>query len=229
MNERVLLATFAGFGPAVNEADVVDTLVAVWFGAIYAQAISAGGVIHGRLLPSGDRGISSAVPEAKEADCAGAGIRRVKHGRGFRYEDEAGDRLTDEGGAGARYASSQPARMEGGLDLPRSQGHIQAPASTTQVASSTSTTTRGERSRTAESIEQMLELADAAPRRLRRQASRRRLGAKGFTRDRVLAGGGAACSTSASFGSERASTRRRTSGTASPACASRHVRSKNGA
>ena len=35
MNERVLLATFAGYEPAVAEKDVVDTLVAAWLGAIY--------------------------------------------------------------------------------------------------------------------------------------------------------------------------------------------------
>jgi TetR/AcrR family transcriptional regulator, ethionamide resistance regulator len=37
MNERVLLATFAGHEPAIAEADVVDTLVAVWLGAIYGK------------------------------------------------------------------------------------------------------------------------------------------------------------------------------------------------
>jgi AcrR family transcriptional regulator len=37
MNERVLLATFSGFGPAVDEEHVVDTLVAVWLGAIYGE------------------------------------------------------------------------------------------------------------------------------------------------------------------------------------------------
>jgi TetR/AcrR family transcriptional regulator, ethionamide resistance regulator len=35
MNERVLLATFAGYEPALGEAGVVDTLVAVWINAIY--------------------------------------------------------------------------------------------------------------------------------------------------------------------------------------------------
>jgi TetR/AcrR family transcriptional regulator, ethionamide resistance regulator len=35
MNERVLLTTFAGQGPAVEEADVLDVLVAAWLGAIY--------------------------------------------------------------------------------------------------------------------------------------------------------------------------------------------------
>jgi AcrR family transcriptional regulator len=37
MNERVLLATFAGYTPAVDEAMVIDTLVAVWLGAIYGS------------------------------------------------------------------------------------------------------------------------------------------------------------------------------------------------
>jgi AcrR family transcriptional regulator len=37
MNERVLLATFAGFEPAVPEADVVETLVSVWYSAIYGR------------------------------------------------------------------------------------------------------------------------------------------------------------------------------------------------
>jgi AcrR family transcriptional regulator len=35
MNERVFHAIFAGQTPAVDEANVIDTLVAVWLGAIY--------------------------------------------------------------------------------------------------------------------------------------------------------------------------------------------------
>ena len=41
MNERVLLATFAGYQPAIAEQDVVEVLVSVWFGAIYAQPLPA--------------------------------------------------------------------------------------------------------------------------------------------------------------------------------------------
>ena len=37
MNERVLHATFAGHAPAVDEEHVVDTLFAVWLGAIYGS------------------------------------------------------------------------------------------------------------------------------------------------------------------------------------------------
>lgn len=35
MNERVLLATFAGHTPTIDEATAIDTLVAVWIRAIY--------------------------------------------------------------------------------------------------------------------------------------------------------------------------------------------------
>jgi TetR/AcrR family transcriptional regulator, ethionamide resistance regulator len=35
MNERVLLSTFAGQPPAVDEANVLDVLVAAWLGAVY--------------------------------------------------------------------------------------------------------------------------------------------------------------------------------------------------
>jgi AcrR family transcriptional regulator len=35
MNERVFLSTFAGQTPAVDEASVLDVLVAVWLGAVY--------------------------------------------------------------------------------------------------------------------------------------------------------------------------------------------------
>jgi AcrR family transcriptional regulator len=38
MNERVLHDTFARHAPMVDEADVIDVLVAVWLGAIYGPA-----------------------------------------------------------------------------------------------------------------------------------------------------------------------------------------------
>jgi TetR/AcrR family transcriptional regulator, ethionamide resistance regulator len=44
MNERVLLSTFAGQAPAVDEADVRDVLVAAWLGAIYGAAPPRGSV-----------------------------------------------------------------------------------------------------------------------------------------------------------------------------------------
>lgn len=41
MNENVLHATFAQLQPTVDEASVVDTLVAVWLGAIYGAGSTA--------------------------------------------------------------------------------------------------------------------------------------------------------------------------------------------
>ena len=42
MNERLLLAAFAGYEPAVAEDDLVDTIVAIWFSAIYGRPAPAG-------------------------------------------------------------------------------------------------------------------------------------------------------------------------------------------
>ncbi len=121
MNERVLHSTFAGHEPAIPEDDVVDALAAVWFGAIYGKPVPRRRVIPGRFSLSAIRGNPrSTMPRLRRADCAGAGIRRVRHGRGFRYEDEAGDRLTDEAALERIRRARDPARVEGGLDLPRS-------------------------------------------------------------------------------------------------------------
>ena len=47
MNERVLVASFAGYSPTVDEDNVVDVLMAAWLGAIYGApepgADAAGG------------------------------------------------------------------------------------------------------------------------------------------------------------------------------------------
>ena len=54
----------------------------------------------------------------RRADCAGPGIRRIRRGRGFSYEDGRGvDRR--RGDAGADPAAGDPAGLEGSLDLPR--------------------------------------------------------------------------------------------------------------
>jgi DNA topoisomerase-1 len=122
----------------------------------------------------------------RRADCAGAGIRRAKHGRGFRYEDEAGDRLTDEAALERiRRLAIPPAWKEVWI-CPDPHGHIQATgiddAGRKQYLYHDAWRAKQDRRK----YEQMLELADQLP-SLRRSV-KRRLGAKGFTRDRVLAG-----------------------------------------
>jgi DNA topoisomerase I len=126
------------------------------------------------------------MPRLRRADCADAGIRRVKHGRGFRYDDEAGDRLTDEAALERiRRLAIPPAWREVWI-CPDPHGHIQATgiddAGRKQYLYHDAWREKQDRRK----YEQMLELADQLP-SLRRSV-KRRLGAKGFTRDRVLAG-----------------------------------------
>jgi DNA topoisomerase I len=126
------------------------------------------------------------MPRLRRADCTDAGIRRVKHGRGFRYEDEAGDRLTDEAALERiRELAIPPAWREVWI-CPDPHGHIQATgiddAGRKQYLYHDAWRAQQDRRK----YEQMLELADQLP--SLRRSIKRRLGARGFTRDRVLAG-----------------------------------------
>ena len=126
------------------------------------------------------------MPRLRRADCAGAGIRRIKHGRGFRYEDEAGDRLTDEAALERiRRLAIPPAWREVWI-CPDPQGHIQA---------------TGHRRRGSQAVPLPRRVASATgPPKVRADAGAGRpasvaapqrqapAGSKGFTRDRVLAG-----------------------------------------
>ena len=55
----------------------------------------------------------------RRADCSAAGIHRRKRGRGFSFEDARGHDDHRRGDAGADPRAGDPARLEGGLDLPR--------------------------------------------------------------------------------------------------------------
>ena len=126
------------------------------------------------------------MPRLRRVDCAGAGMKRAKHGRGFRYEDEDGDRLTDEAALErVRRLAIPPAWKEVWI-CPDPLGHIQATgiddAGRKQYLYHDAWRAKQDRRK----YEQMLELADELP-RLRRVV-KRRLGGSGFTRDRVLAG-----------------------------------------
>ena len=188
------------------------------------QAVPAGSDTR-QVFTSSDRGITLHDAEAKRADCAGAGIRREKHGRGFRYDDEAGDRLTTRRRWSATPAAIPPAWREVWI-CPDPHGHIQATASTTRAASSTSTTTQAREKQDPRKYEQMLELADQLP-SLRRSV-KRRLGARGFTRDRVSPAP-CACSTSASSDRGASSTPAENESFGLATLSKSHVRSENGA
>lgn len=122
----------------------------------------------------------------RRVDCAEPGIRRVRQGRGFRYVDEAGDRITDEGALERIAELAIPPAWKEVWVCPDPQGHIQATgydaAGRKQYLYHEAWRRRQDRRK----FGQMLELAEALP-SLRRRA-RRRLGRPGLTRERVLAG-----------------------------------------
>ena len=126
------------------------------------------------------------MPRLRRADCAEPGIRRVRQGRGFRYVDEAGDRITDEGALERIVELAIPPAWKEVWICPDPFGHIQATgydaAGRKQYLYHDAWRLRQDRRK----FEQMIDLAEALP-SLRRRL-RRRLGEKGLTRERVLAG-----------------------------------------
>jgi DNA topoisomerase IB len=126
------------------------------------------------------------MPRLRRADCADPGIRRIRSGRGFRYEDESGDRLTDEAALERiRQLAIPPAWKEVWI-CPDPLGHIQATgfddAGRKQYLYHDAWRVQQDRLK----YEQMLELAVELP-SLRRRV-KRRLNTPGLTRERVLAG-----------------------------------------
>ena len=119
-------------------------------------------------------------------DCAEPGIRRVRAGRGFRYVDEAGDKITDEAALERIGELAIPPGWKDVWICPDPQGHIQATgqddAGRKQYLYHSAWRRRQDRLK----FEQMLELATALP-ALRRRLQRS-LSEPGLTRERVLAG-----------------------------------------
>ena len=83
-----------------------------------------GAWVRGPYVPDRESELSSTGAPVRRgrlrrADCAGPGIRRIRRGRGFSYEDGSGGSYCGRGDAGADPRAGDPARLEGGLDLPR--------------------------------------------------------------------------------------------------------------
>jgi DNA topoisomerase-1 len=122
----------------------------------------------------------------RRVDCSTPGIRRVQRGRGFSYENERGDRLSDEETLRRIRALAIPPAWEDVWICPYPNGHIQA----------TGTDARGRRQyryhddwrrrRDREKFDQMTEFARSLP-TLRRRTAREVRGPEP-TRERVLAG-----------------------------------------
>ena len=122
----------------------------------------------------------------RRADCSEPGIRRVRSGRGFRYVDESGDSVRDEKTVERIRALAIPPAWRDVWICMDPLGHIQATgvddAGRKQYRYHDAWRDRRDRRK----FEQMLELAELLP-SLRRRL-RGRLGQRGLTRERVLAG-----------------------------------------
>jgi DNA topoisomerase I len=129
----------------------------------------------------------SAPPKGRlrRSDCAGAGIRRTGRGRGFSYEDGAGNRIDDaETLARIRALAIPPAWKEVWI-CPDPLGHIQATGYDEAGRKQYRYHERWELRQAARKYEAMREFARRLP-KLRR-AVKRDLGLEGMPRERALA------------------------------------------
>src|SRR3954451_13894721 len=67
-----------------------------------------------------------AVARLVRSDCAGPGIKRVRSGRGFRYVDAGGDKLTDPAARDRIATLAIPPAWRDVWICPRDNGHLQA-------------------------------------------------------------------------------------------------------
>lgn len=121
----------------------------------------------------------------RRSDCAGAGIRRIGRGRGFSYEDGAGNRIDDEETlARIRALAIPPAWAEVWI-CPDPFGHIQATGFDQAGRKQYRYHERWEQRQAAHKYEAMREFARRLP-KLRR-AVKRDLALEGMPRERALA------------------------------------------
>src|SRR5258706_9560579 len=69
---------------------------------------------------------ASRTPRLRRADCTGPGIRRVRHGRGFRYVDPDGDAVADDEIVARIHELVIPPAWQEVWICPYPGGHIQA-------------------------------------------------------------------------------------------------------
>jgi DNA topoisomerase IB len=128
---------------------------------------------------------SAPVGRLRRADCSAAGIRRVKRGRGFSYEDPQGGRVDDEETLSRIRELTIPPAWRDVWICTDPLGHIQATGFDAAGRKQYRYHDRWERRRAARKYEAMREFARALP-GLRR-AVRRDIGEEGMPRSRALA------------------------------------------
>jgi DNA topoisomerase I len=126
------------------------------------------------------------MPRLRRSDCSGPGIRRVRHGRGFSYVDENGERLTDAGTIERIRALAIPPAWADVWICPFPNGHIQAVGADSRGRKQYRYHDDWRRRRDREKFDEMLDFARSLP-QLRTRAARQLRGHEP-TRQRVLAG-----------------------------------------
>ena len=127
----------------------------------------------------------SAVPRLRRSDCSGPGLRRVRSGRGFRYLDENGERLTTDDVLTRIGELAIPPAWTDVWICADPLGHLQATGIDAAGRKQYLYHPRWRERRDREKFETMLEFAQALP-KLRRKA-RRDLAGEGLGRERVMA------------------------------------------
>jgi DNA topoisomerase IB len=125
------------------------------------------------------------VARLRRVDCSGAGITRIRRGRGFEYRDEAGRPLRDPEVLARIRALAIPPAWRDVWICTHPMGHIQATGVDDAGRKQYRYHDRWRERRDREKFESMLVFAERLP-RLRRHAGRD-LGAAGMPRERVLA------------------------------------------
>jgi DNA topoisomerase I len=121
-------------------------------------------------------GVPTAPPASRRrlrrSDCSGPGIRRIRRGRGFSYEDERGRRLDDEESLRRiRELAIPPAWTEVWI-CPEPMGHLQATGIDAAGRKQYLYHERWRKHRDREKFDRMLRFGEGLP-RLRRRISRR--------------------------------------------------------
>jgi DNA topoisomerase-1 len=125
------------------------------------------------------------VPRLRRADCSAAGIRRRRRGKGFEYLDQDGSRLTDEETLARIRDLAIPPAWEEVWICPFPMGHIQATGTDARGRKQYRYHDKWRERRDQEKFDEMIDFARALP--AMRKRVDEHLGAKGMTRDRVLA------------------------------------------
>jgi DNA topoisomerase-1 len=136
-------------------------------------------------MPLARSGHYSSVPRLRRSDCSGPGYRRVRHGRGFRYVDQNGERLESPEARERIGELAIPPAWEEVWICPDPFGHLQATGIDAAGRKQYLYHARWRERRDRQKFDTMLQFAAQLP--TLRKRIKRDLRADGLARDRVMA------------------------------------------